>query len=158
MTEAKWLACADPYGMLEFVKRMSTNRQSRLFACACCRRVWPLLDQSPFREAVAREGPLILGGEKLIRLEEAVALVWGKSAAAKPESRRAHAGILELFATQGLNGVILETTMKLKKWHTSREAVERFMLRAFGRRPEHDPQPAPAERPSERPARRRAAS
>lgn len=104
--------------------------------------------------AGAREGPLILGGEKLIRLEEAVALVWGKSAAAKPEGRRAHAGILELFATQGLNGVILETIVKWKKWHTSREAVERFMLRAFGRRPEHDPQPAPAERPP----RRRAAS
>ena len=104
--------------------------------------------------AGAREGPLILGDEKVIRLEDAVALVWGKSVAAGPQSRRAYAGILELFATQGLNGVVLETIVKWKKWHTSREAVERFMLRAFGRRPAHDPQPAPAERPP----RRRAAS
>ncbi len=100
--------------------------------------------------AGAREGPLILGGEKLIGLEDAVALVWGKSAAADAESRRVHASILELFATQGLNGVILETRMKSKKWHTSREAVERFMLRAFGRRPEHEPQPASVDRTSRR--------
>jgi hypothetical protein len=57
----------------------------------------------------------------LIRLEDAVTLVWGKSAAAESESRWAHASILELFATQGLNGVILETVEKWKKWHTSRE-------------------------------------
>jgi hypothetical protein len=87
--------------------------------------------------AGSREGPLVLGSEKLIRLEDAVSLVWGKSAAADAESRRVHAGILELFATEGLNGVILETRVKSKKWHTSREAVERFMLRAFGRQPEH---------------------
>jgi hypothetical protein len=107
-------------------------------------------DQGDLR-AGSREGPLILGGEKLIHLEDAVALVWGKTAAAEPEDRRAHACILELFATQGLNGVILETIVKWKKWHTSREAVERFMLRAFGRRPE------PGEPAAHRPSRRRAA-
>jgi hypothetical protein len=105
-------------------------------------------DQGDTR-AGAREGPLILGGEKLIRLEDAVGLVWGKTAAATPDSRRAHVGILELFATQGLNGVILETTVKWKKWHTSREAVERFMFRAFGRRPESGT-PVAAERVSRR--------
>lgn len=92
-------------------------------------------DQGDAR-AGARDGPLILGKEPLIRLEDAVALVWGSSAARTPEGRHAHAGILELFATKGLNGVVLETTVKRKRWHTSREAVERFMLRAFGRRPE----------------------
>ena len=91
-------------------------------------------DQGDVR-AGARDGPLILGREELIPLEDAVALVWGKSAAKKPESRQAHTGILELFATKGLDGVILETTVKWKKWYTSREAVERFMLRAFGHPP-----------------------
>jgi hypothetical protein len=67
-----------------------------------------------------------------------------------PESRRAHVGILELFATQGLNGVILETTVKGKKWRTSREAVERFMDRDFGRRPEPEPQDPAGRRPSRR--------
>jgi hypothetical protein len=77
---------------------------------------------------------LVIDQEKLICLEDAVTLVWGKSAAEKPESRRAHTGILEIFATSGLNGVVLETTLKRKKWHTSCEAVERFMARTFGTR------------------------
>jgi hypothetical protein len=94
-------------------------------------------DQGDSR-AGARTGPLILGREELIPLEGAVALVWGKSAAKKPESRQAHTSILELFATRGLDGVILETTVKWKKWYTSREAVERFMARTFGRGPQSD--------------------
>lgn len=52
MDEAAWLAWDEPYQMLEFVKLTASNRQSRLFACACCRRIWTLIEQTPFREAV----------------------------------------------------------------------------------------------------------
>jgi hypothetical protein len=42
MTEAEWLECKDPVGMLEFVRRGASERKLRLFAVACCRRleVW----------------------------------------------------------------------------------------------------------------------
>jgi hypothetical protein len=80
MTEAEWLACIDPEPMLDFVCRQGRlaekpgafnapveplrelidqlgrpatvyHRKRRLFACACCRRVWPLLE-GPARAAV----------------------------------------------------------------------------------------------------------
>ena len=45
MTEADWLACGDPLPMLEYVRRNVSDRKLRLFSVACCRLVWPLLEQ-----------------------------------------------------------------------------------------------------------------
>lgn len=50
MTESDWRACADPQPMLEFLGARPSERKLRLFGCACCRRVWHLLDD------VARQG------------------------------------------------------------------------------------------------------
>jgi hypothetical protein len=43
MTEAEWLACDDPAAMLWSLGDRPSERKLRLFACACCRRAWPLL-------------------------------------------------------------------------------------------------------------------
>jgi hypothetical protein len=44
MTEAEWLACNNLQEMLDYLPTRASNRKLRLFACACCRRIWPLLE------------------------------------------------------------------------------------------------------------------
>jgi hypothetical protein len=53
--EAKWLAGTDPTPMLGFLLRQgtATPRKCRLFACACCRRLWNRLRDPRSRRAVA---------------------------------------------------------------------------------------------------------
>jgi hypothetical protein len=54
MTEQEWLACMHPRPMLDFLSGKASERKLRLFAVACCRRVWPQLTGPSGREAVER--------------------------------------------------------------------------------------------------------
>src|SRR5262245_20923411 len=40
MTEKEWRACKDPSILLAHIGRKGRDRKLRLYACACCRRVW----------------------------------------------------------------------------------------------------------------------
>jgi hypothetical protein len=51
-TESEWLASATPSAMLRLVRSRVGDRKMRLFACACSRRVWPLLQDFRSRQAV----------------------------------------------------------------------------------------------------------
>jgi hypothetical protein len=54
MTEREWLTGADPGQLLSFLRSngRATERQLRLFAAGCCRRVWPWLADERSRQAV----------------------------------------------------------------------------------------------------------
>jgi hypothetical protein len=52
MTKAEWLRCVDPEAMLNFLRSKGSERKLRLFACACCRRIWSSLKQKRSRNAV----------------------------------------------------------------------------------------------------------
>jgi hypothetical protein len=52
MTEAEWLACTDPMPMLIFLRGKASDRKFRLFACACCRVFWHLVEDERSRTAV----------------------------------------------------------------------------------------------------------
>ena len=49
MTEGEWLACRDLELMLRALDPRKHDRKLRLFACACCRRIWHLLEESSRR-------------------------------------------------------------------------------------------------------------
>jgi hypothetical protein len=52
VTEAEWLAATDPKPMLASLRGRIRERKLRLFASACVRHVWLLLDDSGSRNAV----------------------------------------------------------------------------------------------------------
>ena len=52
MTEQEWLACTDPTLLLQFVRGKFSDRKLRLFAVACCRRIWQLIDDDRSRQAI----------------------------------------------------------------------------------------------------------
>jgi hypothetical protein len=52
MTEAEWRVATDPAPMIAFLRRKSSGRKRRLFAVACCRRIWHLFAEEGFRQTV----------------------------------------------------------------------------------------------------------
>jgi hypothetical protein len=47
MIEERWVACVEPAAMVKFLRETDrlTERKARLFAVACCRHIWSLLDE-----------------------------------------------------------------------------------------------------------------
>jgi hypothetical protein len=53
VTADEWDRCTDPHKMLEFLHDQAGERKLRLFACACCRRIWELFPDERNRDLVA---------------------------------------------------------------------------------------------------------
>jgi hypothetical protein len=52
MNESEWLTSNDPALMVRYVHAHTSIRKLRLFACACCRRIWHLLADERAQHAV----------------------------------------------------------------------------------------------------------
>jgi hypothetical protein len=52
MTEEEWLKGGKPRKMLRLIQDKISNRKLRLFAVACCRRIWHALEDDTSRRAV----------------------------------------------------------------------------------------------------------
>src|ERR1700677_1324398 len=52
MTEEEWLKGGKPRKMLRLIQSTISNRKLRLFAVACCRRIWHALEDDTSRWAV----------------------------------------------------------------------------------------------------------
>jgi hypothetical protein len=76
MTEAEWLACADPLRMLTFLEGRASERKLRLFAVACCRRVWHRLGDKRSQIAVETAEKYADGRANETELSSVRAAVW----------------------------------------------------------------------------------
>jgi hypothetical protein len=52
MTETEWFACSNPEEMIFFLRGRISERKLRLFAVACCRRIWHLMADERSRKVV----------------------------------------------------------------------------------------------------------
>jgi hypothetical protein len=52
MTESSWVVCTEPEEMLDFLRGKASARKLRLFAIACCRRIWGHIRDERSRAAV----------------------------------------------------------------------------------------------------------
>jgi hypothetical protein len=82
MTEAEWLVCNNPKAMRAFFvdQGKASERKLRLFACACCRRVWKELEDERSRRAVIvaeRYADDLATAEELETASQAAWAVWG---------------------------------------------------------------------------------
>jgi len=113
MTEAEWLACDDPTGMLLFIKQRRTmrkqvkHRKQRLFSVACCRRLWSLIDNERSRhgiEVVERFADGLATSEELQVAETEAYAIWLKNAGIDTPF-----ACLQLFG-KDVNGLHVSTT------------------------------------------------
>jgi hypothetical protein len=70
MTEAAWLNGTDPQPMLELLRGKVSDRKLRLFAVACCRRVWHLLEDKRSRRAVETAEAYAAGKRTISQMEK----------------------------------------------------------------------------------------
>jgi hypothetical protein len=81
LSEDEWPACSDPSILLDVLRQrgLLSERKARLFAAACCRRIWPLIRPEGYRGIVdaaerfadGRAGPGDLRRAEHLAYEEA---------------------------------------------------------------------------------------
>src|SRR5262249_10623748 len=71
MNEQEWLVCDKPNPMLSFLRGKMSDRKLRLFACACCRRIWNLLSDDRSKRAVEIAELLVDGLVTMKELDKA---------------------------------------------------------------------------------------
>jgi hypothetical protein len=52
MTEEQWIACPDPTPLLNCLNGEASDRKLRLFACACFRQIWELIEVDEYHNLV----------------------------------------------------------------------------------------------------------
>jgi hypothetical protein len=71
--EVEWLTSVDPQAMLEHVMPWASERKLRLWACACCRRIWHLMKTDRARRSVETSERYADGQARMKELKAAAA-------------------------------------------------------------------------------------
>src|SRR3712207_2557838 len=91
MTEHEWLSCSTPEPMLAFLRNSgkASDRKLRLFAVACCRRVWNLIPDGSCRRAVDVADQYAEGLATAAELEASRGAAWQEVEGFDSAARRA---------------------------------------------------------------------
>src|SRR5262245_26002965 len=87
VTEAEWLACTDPAPMFGLLHGKASDRKLRLFAVACCRRIWNLIPNGACRKAVEISERYADGATQSAELETARANIGARPTRRLPGGR-----------------------------------------------------------------------
>src|SRR5262249_7463128 len=123
LTESGGLTSEDPDPMLAAVGEQASPRALRLFACACCRLIWPLLGDQGSWQAVETAERFADGLADREEMSRAGRAAWAAAARATclPEARDAadHAALaaafLAVYGTTGLTDHWTEATISEKR-------------------------------------------
>ncbi len=123
MTESEWLKATDPRQMLDWLRQSGklSKRKVRLFAVACCRRIWSLLeDQTSSRKTLDFAEQYADGLATRVQLHGGA---WGKSGGAWPavQYKAWHAAQngAEYAAEKAGWAAVAEDDETTKRWHAA---------------------------------------
>src|SRR5215467_12040059 len=128
MTEQEWLTCTDSLRMLAFLNGKSSYRKLRLFAAACCRRIWHLLHEA-FQHAIVTSERL---ADRLADDRE-MAEAYREASLRQQIQRRE-----QLSAAYAGRAAIFALTTSAHKYHASRTSTEVAWTIAWSEAP-HSP-------------------
>jgi hypothetical protein len=116
MTEAQWLKSRDPGKMLDHLQPDEGSRKVRLFKCACCYLMWPLLVDERSREGVLVAERYADGAATSAELRRAITAV-EEATRLIERKRRGRREPEELFlARKGAAKLALDTTSNAGFW------------------------------------------
>jgi hypothetical protein len=148
MTESEWLACYDVRTLLKYLENKSSDRKMRFFTCACCRRVWHLINDERSRHTVeiveqfadgkateedlnAAHQAALAGyrsaGSQITGESQASEAVW-EAASERAWSRRREAQNVAWWVAHRSAAAAAKTVL----WHTERTAQAALIHDIFG--------------------------
>lgn len=129
MTAQEWLAYSDPQPMLEFLRGKASDRKLRLFACACCRSIWPLIPDSADRDFVTTTERFADGAADLQQVIEALDVATGWDGIDGPRDHGLSDAFHWTLECSQWAAHVAQSAARDGRWQGGEETAQTFILR-----------------------------